>query len=358
MELANTQYISRGWTHGEWAIPARDVDIRYGHGLLKKNSATWPEWMAVTTKRSFAVAEPFLSTKPAATAFVTSLDFEELNKLADGLPGGAQLVVGIGAGRALDAAKHVALKKDLPLVQAPTAVSTEAMVHGWYPRYKGSAINGVLEEWAYCDPDHVIADYDVILKSPRHLNVAGAGVVLSSYTAITEWRHAARRGVGPLNFEHVVMPVLRYQHHLARDFSVSINGKGELTPESVRLVLTALQQRDDHKLNHPAGVASDRPFAAALAMAGAGPYLYGEVVCLASLVVTWCTNEYEHHRVRVDNCKVRRRPTEIGISKEELRKTLAFVPEYFADKKVESVLRKEPVVGARFDALWEWLEAK
>ena len=358
MELVNTQYISRGWTHGEWATPARDVDIRYGHGLLKKSSAAWPVWIAVTTKSAFAVAEPFLATRPAATAFVTSLDFEELNKLADSMPGSSQLTVGIGTGRALDAAKHLALKKDVPLVQVPTAVSTEAIVHGWYPRYKGQAINGVLDEWAYCDPDHIIADYDVILKSPKHLNIAGAGVVLSCYTAITEWRHAARRGVGPLNFEHVVMPVLRYQHHLARDFAASLSGRGELTPESVRLVLTALQQRDDRKLHHPAGVASERSFAAALALAGAGRCLYGEVVCLASLIVTWCTNEYEHHRVRVDHCKVRRRPSEIGISKDELRKTLAFVPEYFADKKAESVLRKEPVVGARFDSLWEWLEAK
>jgi len=358
VELTNAAYISRGFAHGEWAVPARDVDVRTGRGLLRKASASWPGWLAVTSPHAFKNAQSFLATKPRAIANVASLDFNELTALADGMTAGAELVVGLGAGRDLDAAKHVALKKDLPLVLVPTATSCDAFVHGYYPKLNGRALNGQRTDWPYCDPDHVILDFDLVLKAPRHLNTAGTGEVLSCYTAITEWRYAARRGIGPLDYERVVMPVLRYQHRLANEFPSTLDASGELTPASITLIADALQQRDDRKLNHPAATASEHDFASALNLVSPRHHLHGEVVCLASLIVTWCTNEYEHHRQRIDACKVRRRPSEIGIDKEELRRALAFVPEYFADRKIDSVLRREPVIGERFDALWEWVETR
>lgn len=358
MELANATYTSRGWVHGEWAVPARDVDVRSGRGLLRKCSATWPAWVAITTAQPFDAAQPLLATKPKSVTHVESLDFNELNTLADRLVASAELIVALGAGRAIDAAKHVALKKNLPLVIVPTAMSCDAFVHGYYPKFKGRVLNSDRAEWAYCDPDHVLLDYDLVLKAPRHMNTAGIGEVLSCYAAITEWRYAARRGLGPLDYEHVVMPVLRYQHQVAARFPATLDDKGDLTQESVALIATALQERDDRKLNHPVAVASEHDFASVLNLMSEKKLLHGEVVCMASLIVTWCTNEYEHHRQRVDTCKVRRRPSEIGVGKDELRRALGFVPEYFADRKVDSVLRREPVTGERFDALWEWLEAR
>ena len=61
----------------------------------------------------------------------------------------------------------------------------------------------------------------------------------------------------------------------------------------------------------------------------------------------------------LDVCKVRWRPGEIGVSRDELRKSLEFAPTYMSDatreKDTPSSLRTEPITGARFDALWEFL---
>lgn len=59
-------------------------------------------------------------------------------------------------------------------------------------------------------------------------------------------------------------------------------------------------------------------------------------------------------------CKVRWRPGEIGESRDELRKSLEFAPTCMSDatrqNDMPSSLRTEPITGARFDALWEFLE--
>ena len=40
---------TRGWTGADRAKPAEEVDIRYGHGLLKRESSRWPGYVLVST---------------------------------------------------------------------------------------------------------------------------------------------------------------------------------------------------------------------------------------------------------------------------------------------------------------------
>ena len=90
-------------------------------------------------------------------------------------------------------------------------------------------------------------------------------------------------------------------------------------------------------------------------------WVHGEIVALGALIIAWqCDESPETLASRLDACKVRRRPTEMDISREELRRTLEFAPRYMGDKEsgrdVNSIMRHEPVQGAKFDALWEFLE--
>ena len=39
--------LGRGWTGGQNFRPAREVDVIYGHGLVKSESADWPRYVAV-----------------------------------------------------------------------------------------------------------------------------------------------------------------------------------------------------------------------------------------------------------------------------------------------------------------------
>ena len=62
----------------------------------------------------------------------------------------------------------------------------------------------------------------------------------------------------------------------------------------------------------------------------------------------------------LDTCKVRRRPREIGLSRDELLRAIGYAPAFLSDaangRDVKSILRTDPITGARFDALWEFLQ--
>ncbi len=55
--------MARSWDCSTVETPrmARDVDIRFGHGLLKQESARWPRHAAVSTPTTWRVAQPYLS---------------------------------------------------------------------------------------------------------------------------------------------------------------------------------------------------------------------------------------------------------------------------------------------------------
>lgn len=85
-------------------------------------------------------------------------EIERLAKIAD--ESGANVVIGIGGGQALDTSKGISHSRGLPLVQVPTVASTDAPCAG--------------------GPLLVIADTEIIVKSPPRYTVAGMGDALST----------------------------------------------------------------------------------------------------------------------------------------------------------------------------------
>ena len=77
-----------------------------------------------------------------------------LQALSDSLPADAELVVGFGGGRALDASKYVALTKDLPLILVPTVVSTGAIIHSTVAKWSGRMLIGPGDRWPWVDPGY------------------------------------------------------------------------------------------------------------------------------------------------------------------------------------------------------------
>ncbi len=86
-------------------------------------------------------------------------------------------------------------------------------------------------------------------------------------------------------------------------------------------------------------------------------YIHGEMVALGAAIIAWQCNEQPDTLIeRLDKCHVRRWPTAMGLSREELRKGLKFVPDYMDEQNINTILRHKPVSEVQFEMLWDFLE--
>lgn len=98
---------------------------------------------------------------------------------------GASCVVGLGGGMALDHAKFCSWDLELPLILVPSILSVDAgytraigVREGDRVKYVGDA-SGSLR--------HIFVDYNLLQAAPPILNSAGAGDILSCFTALWDW---------------------------------------------------------------------------------------------------------------------------------------------------------------------------
>jgi glycerol-1-phosphate dehydrogenase [NAD(P)+] len=329
---------------------------------MARESGTWPPYFVVTSPSAYRAAASHLTRAPEGWEAARLLDWGHLKGIADIVPSGVELVVGLGGGVALDAAKFVALKRGLPVVLAPTIVSSGAIIHGVVARWEGHKTLGSSDAWPWIDARDILVDYDIVLSAPGYLNTAGLGDVLCEYAGIAEWRRNARLGTGPPLEEPVLDATVERLSGIAAGYPKTLASDGGLTSESARYILTAVQQRDDSILKHPAAPMAEHPFWLGAEEVNDKAWIHGELVALGALVIAWyCGESPETLAGWLDSCQVRRRPSEIGISKAELLKAVQYAPRFMSDeangRDIRSILRLEPMPEARFDELWDYLEA-
>ncbi|MBE9064439.1 iron-containing alcohol dehydrogenase family protein [cf. Phormidesmis sp. LEGE 11477] len=165
-----------------------------GNGVLAKSgdllSRLGSRPLLVGGQKSLPTAQaylaPALTGLASATATYTQdcseVALASLNQSADAHS--ADFVIGIGGGKALDAAKLLAYQRQLPIVTVPTSAATCA---GW------TALSNVYSEagaFLYdvglpkC-PEAIVLDYDLVATAPQRTLVAGIG------DAIAKWYEAS-----------------------------------------------------------------------------------------------------------------------------------------------------------------------
>jgi glycerol dehydrogenase-like iron-containing ADH family enzyme len=350
------------WSGGsEHSKTALAHDIRYGSGLLKQESGGWPDYFVVSSPSAYKAARPYLAQEPRGVEYARLLDWTHLQNIADKAADGVELIVGIGGGIVLDASKYVALKKEVPLVLVPTIVSTGAIIHSIFAKWDGHSTVGPSSIWPWIDFDHVIVDTDLVLQAPYYLNTAGIGDILCSYSGFSEWRRNARLGIGEPFDTSALAATSEHFHQIVTEFPKTLNAAGDLTADSVRFIMQAVQERDGKSIRHPAAITADHALWLSAEEVNNRSWIHGEFVAFATAVIVWhCEDDIETFTGWLDSCKVRWRPSQIGVSREELRKALEYVPTYLSDatrgNDISSILRSEPITGSRFNALWEFLE--
>lgn len=124
-----------------------------------------------------------------------SIKIEDIVELAFSIDNKAQIIVGLGGGKVIDAAKYAAYLRKLPFLSVPTSSSSD----GFSSASASLTVNGrrasVPARMAY----GIIADTDVIRSAPEKFLYSGIGDMVSKITALYDWTYEAENGYAVIN---------------------------------------------------------------------------------------------------------------------------------------------------------------
>ena len=123
-----------------------------------------------------------------ATLPVSEASFEKAEGIFRELPAGADCVIGLGGGKALDVAKYVGFLAHLPYLAVPTSLSND----GFCSPQSSLTIGGRRRSLPAAMPHGVVVDTEVCLAAPPLLWLSGVGDLVSKLTAVPDWKLACR----------------------------------------------------------------------------------------------------------------------------------------------------------------------
>jgi len=143
--------------------------------------------LLLTGATAWHVAGQTLNAALTTAGFtVTKVDFngessdEESERVVSiGKSTGSDFIIGLGGGKALDTAKNIADKLDIPVAILPTIASTDAPTSALSVMYTPE---GQFKNYAFYskNPDLVLMDTEVIAKAPVRMLIAGIGDAMAT----------------------------------------------------------------------------------------------------------------------------------------------------------------------------------
>jgi glycerol-1-phosphate dehydrogenase [NAD(P)+] len=109
------------------------------------------------------------------------------------------VIYAVGGGLAVDTAKYLAVKKGLPLVSLPTALSVDAFLT-WA---SGIRQDGCVYYIETKPPERLVIDFEVLAAAPPGIRAAGICDVLSIATGAWDWKFAEERGENPAHMQFI-----------------------------------------------------------------------------------------------------------------------------------------------------------
>lgn len=309
---------------------------------MRPATAAYDRIVVVTQPEPWAIVRPQLARTPGTVVFAGDLSRSNLDDLAASITE-ADAVIGIGGGSAIDTAKWIHWRRDIPLVQVPTLPSVDAC----FTRMVALRERGTVVYEGDAVPEVVLVDFEVMAAAPPPLLAAGIGDVLSCHTARFDWALAAAAGHEPAWDDDAAAASLRYVDalsHLAPALSRSEDLGLLQLMECLRDIGWRCRQLGHARFEE----GSEHFFAYAFEALTGRTIMHGELVIVGALAMsTLQDNEAERVRGIVAAAGARSNPDVLGISPRELVETLRMLPRFVREHSLWYSILDSLVIGDR-----------
>ena len=323
-------------------IEAKGFPAIYGRGLLPGEVEWAGSWLVVTQPEPWAVVGPTLTNPPAEVVWASDLSPAHLDHLVATLPT-VDLIVGLGGGSAMDTAKWIHWRRQVPLVQMPSLPSVNACFTRMTAlrdiggvRYEGDAM-----------PERVLVDYDLMAAASPALVRGGIGDVLSCHTARFDWALAVAAGHEPAWDDEAAAMSLVYLDELEALAPALATG----ADDGVRALMEL--HRDIgwrcHDLAHARfEEGSEHFFAYAFEEVTGRTIMHGELVAIGVLIMSALQdNRPEWARAVVDAVRMRSGLEELSVTWDEVEASLRYLPGFVTEQRLWYSVANDLVVDSR-----------
>ncbi|MDD3223221.1 MAG: iron-containing alcohol dehydrogenase family protein [Clostridium sp.] len=124
------------------------------------------------------------------TGVITDIDFKEVSQNAFNISKDAEVLIGVGGGKAIDVVKYMSFLRQLPFISVPTSTSND----GFASAGASLILDGKRMSIPAKTPYGIIADIDVIKGAPEKFIYSGIGDLISNITALYDWDFEEQNG--------------------------------------------------------------------------------------------------------------------------------------------------------------------
>jgi glycerol-1-phosphate dehydrogenase [NAD(P)+] len=302
---------------------AQGSNVKYGANICASYLNSLGDYILITHKEPWEIIKKDVTNQPKIIVEAKDLSKKYLDDLATEVPG--VHVVGLGGGSAMDTAKWVHWRRQLPLTLIPSIPSVDAC----FTRMSALREQGGVIYDGDAVPDLVLVDFDLFRAAPKSMVTSGIGDVLACHTAWFDWRYAHEKGMDEFGWEPESPEIsLRYLAELA-DCAPGVKAQ---TDDGLKRLMEL--HRDIgwrcHEMKHARfEEGSEHFFAYTFEEVTGRTIAHGELVSLGVLLMSkFQGNNFEGAKDIIEKAGTRHRLQDLGISTQEfldsVRRTQSF----------------------------------
>jgi glycerol-1-phosphate dehydrogenase [NAD(P)+] len=296
----------------------------YGDGILASEVDRLDDFVVATDEVAWRLYQGHFPRQPVQVLTPDTLEQSDLDGMASTMPEGVE-IIGLGGGSAIDAAKYFAYRRGKTPILVPTITSSNAQFSDFISvRRQGRPFGFKKDGW----PRQIIVDYDLIRTADARLNRAGYGDLLFLQTALNDWRTSAKTGKGPPvdpELEEDITEMMR----LAMENASEI---GSVSRQGIEVLMRLFEEYTKLIMANPSkpiDAGAEHLFAWNLEGVTARHFIHGEIVALGIFICSYLQKSHHNELKRaLAEAEVAYRPSQIGVSWDEIEETLLTVNQY------------------------------